>query len=242
MKVLQHIVQQPFVAATALAALMHSTWSLGVAFAGEQPEAGLTIEFIGWLAPALLIAFALDIGLLSTSNDIRRGNRSIAKLATFGVLSLSMFYLQFLYISSHGVALPISEGISTDSLPLVIGLRNLAIWVIPALLPLSTLLYTFSQTEGTPVPDSQTESNTVAMSADTQTLAIVPIETPAIKPSKKNKHSVACPDCDWTGSYKSARAASSALNAHKRHCPGRISDDSQVGIGADGSATDTSIS
>jgi hypothetical protein len=216
MKVLQHIVQQPFVAATALAALMHSTWSLGVAFAGEQPEAGLTIEFIGWLAPALLIAFALDIGLLSTSNDIRRGNRSIAKLATFGVLSLSMFYLQFLYISSHGVALPISEGISTDSLPLVIGLRNLAIWVIPALLPLSTLLYTFSQTEGTPVPDSQTDSNSEIISANSE-------ETPALrepKPKSKNKHSVACPDCDWTGSYKSAKAASSALNAHRRHCVG----------------------
>ena len=246
MRVLQHLFSNLFVAATSVAALVHSCWSLGILFTGTQPEAGLTVQFIGWLVPSLLIAFSLDVGLLSTSNDIRNGNRSLGKFVTFAVLSASMYFLQWYYLIHHTIAPELGTGVSALAQQTVISIRDAGIWIAPLLLPLSVTLYTFSSSheknEGTLVPDSQTESNTVAMSADTQTLAIVPIETPAIKPSKKNKHSVACPDCDWTGSYKSARAASSALNAHRRHCTAIKSNGHidvpqvQIGIGADGSA------
>src|SRR5690606_12806225 len=141
-----------------------------------------------------------------------------------------MYFLQWYYLIHHTIAPELGTGVSALAQQTVISIRDAGIWIAPLLLPLSVTLYTFSSSheknEGTPVPDSQTDSNSEIISANSE-------ETPALpepKLSKKNKHSVACPDCDWTGSYKSAKAASSALNAHKRHCPGRISDDSQIGI------------
>lgn len=145
--IVKHVTEQPFIAATAVAALLHSTWALGTLFAGNQPPAGFTIEFIGWLAPALLIAFSLDIGLLATSHEIRIGQRSRAKYATFITLALSMYYLQWTYMIHHVPALALAAGVAPTWIELSTTLRDLAIWLIPALLPLSTLLYTFSHTE-----------------------------------------------------------------------------------------------
>ncbi len=59
-KFLRHLSAQPFIVATGFAALIHSTWSLGTFFSGEQPHD--PVQFIFWLIPALLIAFSLDIG------------------------------------------------------------------------------------------------------------------------------------------------------------------------------------
>jgi hypothetical protein len=153
-EILQHILRQPFVASTAVAAAVHSTWTLGTLFAGEQPTVtniGNVAEWLalaGWLLPALLIAFSLDIGMLATAVEIRNGQRHATKYITFFVLSLSMFYLQFWYLSSHTPAIPIAEGVATNWLAAAETLRGLSVWIIPAMLPISTLLYTFSHGEG----------------------------------------------------------------------------------------------
>lgn len=217
MNVLKHIAQQPFVAATALAALMHSTWSLGTLFAGAQPPAGLTIEFIGWLAPALLIAFALDIGQVVTSAEIRAGQRTRAKYATFAVFSIATYFLQWLYIAHHMPTLSLGDGVSAAAAPFAAGLRDAALWVIPALLPLSTLLYTFSHGESKP--------DLMTANAPAETSETIPTDPPAPLPARRGKNKVAiqCPDCDWHGSYKDERAAANALNGHRRHCTGAAS-------------------
>lgn len=72
-KILKHITGQPFIFATGLAALVHSTWALGTLFAGEQPDSNDPLQFAFWLLPALLIAFALDVGQIATSAEIRAG-------------------------------------------------------------------------------------------------------------------------------------------------------------------------
>lgn len=145
-QILKHIVSQPFIASTAFAALLHSTWSLGTLFAGVQPSAGFNFEFIGWLTPALLIAFSLDIGLLATAGEIRAGQRTRAKYLTFAILALAMFYCQWVYLIAHTPALALAPGVSPTWAGIALTLRDAAIWIIPALLPLSTLLYTFSHT------------------------------------------------------------------------------------------------
>src|SRR5690606_24376898 len=129
MRVLQHLFSNLFVAATSVAALVHSCWSLGVLFTGLQPDAGLTVQFIGWLVPSLLIAFSLDVGLLSTANDIRNGNRSLGKFITFGVLSASMYFLQWYYLIHHTIAPELGTGVSALAQQTVISIRDAGIWI-----------------------------------------------------------------------------------------------------------------
>src|SRR5690606_34049346 len=100
-----HALRQPFIFATGLAALMHSTWSLGTLFAGVSPEVAPTLEYAGWIAPAVLIAFALDVGQIVTSAELRAGERTLAKYATFGIFAAATYYLQWLYIVHHMPAL-----------------------------------------------------------------------------------------------------------------------------------------
>jgi hypothetical protein len=142
MKFLKHIISQPFIAATGAAALLHSTWALATLFAGQQPESAL--HLIGWLIPALLIAFALDVGQIATSAEIREHGLTLARAVTFVVFSAATYYLQWLYIAHHMPALELAAGISAIAQPTALSMRDAALWVIPALLPLSTLLYTFS--------------------------------------------------------------------------------------------------
>jgi len=151
----KHTITQPFISATAFAALVHSTWSLGTLFAGQAPrlqwsllraDAGaFTLDVFSlayWLLPALAIAFALDVGQVATAHDIQSGKRNWRKYATFGVFALATYYLQFVYIAHHMPALELGAGVAYPDV--VNAVRNAGLWVIPALLPASTLLYTFS--------------------------------------------------------------------------------------------------
>ncbi len=156
--VFAHLREQPFIVATGVAAFAHSTWTLGTWFAGMQPivtanllEGGLNGEWVAqslrlvfWLLPAALIAAALDIGQIATSRDIQRGQRTFAKYATFGVFAVATYYLQWLYLAHHMPVVDLSIGIRSEMLEFAKWMRDVSIWLIPLLLPLSTLLYTFS--------------------------------------------------------------------------------------------------
>lgn len=173
MKIYRHFVQQPFIAATGVAALAHSTWSLATLFTGEEPQQ-FTFAWFAWLAPALLIAFALDVGQIVTSSEIRAGQRKPVKYLTFAVFAIATYYLQWLYIAHHMPALALSSGVRESWGEVATLLRDAAIWIVPALLPLSTLLYTFSSDEH---PVTKEESAPVApMVAPVETL---PEPTPA---------------------------------------------------------------
>lgn len=145
MRIVKHMVQQPFVFATGAAALIHSTWALGTLFAGEQPEGW---ALLGWIAPALLISFALDVGQIATSAEIREHGLTRTRGVTFIVFSGATYYLQWLYIAHHMPALALAEGVRETWASFATVMRDSAVWIIPALLPLSTLLYTFSGGQG----------------------------------------------------------------------------------------------
>lgn len=229
-KLYRHVVEQPFIFATGIAALVHSTWSIGTLFSGKQPPAGFTVEFIGWIVPAFLIAFALDVGQIATSAEIRGGNRSKAKYATFAVFALSTFYLQWLYIAHHMPALDLSLGVRDEWAWFATLLRDASIWIIPLFLPLSTLMYTFSsEHEKLPtVQDSPvvTPAVTVQVQAPVQEMLPAPApETPMLQPLKHedvepDKHVAKCDACGWEKQYETPRAARAALSTHlARWCP-----------------------
>lgn len=151
MRIFRHAFSQPFVFATGLAALVHSTWALGTLFSGQQPEGW---HLVGWLIPALLIAFALDVGQIVTSWEIREHGLSLGRGVTFFVFAGATYYLQWLYIAHHMPALEIAAGVSATAKGTAISMRDAALWIVPALLPLSTLLYTFSGKNAQVKPDS----------------------------------------------------------------------------------------
>lgn len=221
MRVFRHILSQPFVFSTGLAALAHSTWSLGTLFAGREPEQ-FTPAWWAWLLPALLIAFSLDVGQIATSAEIRSGQRTRAKYATFATFAIATYYLQWLYISHHMPLLQLAPGVSAWSTGITMIVRDLAQWLIPVLLPLSTLLYTFStEHDQQPAPVSP-DMPQIGIAEPSNALIVLPSADPeriiVEKPSGE-RIEVECPDCDWAGSYGDARAARNALTAHRRKHP-----------------------
>lgn len=200
MKLLKHILNQPFIAATGLAALAHSTWSLGTLFAGPEPAQGSPAWF-AWLLPALLIAFSLDVGQITTSAEIRAGDRRRAKYATFAVLAMATYFLQWIYIAHHMPLLALAPGVRETWGGFATLVRDSALWVIPGLLPLSTLLYTFST--GSEALINRSPVNNLLLEA-------------------KTEYPVHCEHCEWQGTYTAEVSARNALSAHMARCKARL--------------------
>lgn len=225
-----HALRQPFIFATGLAALMHSTWSLGTLFAGASPQPAISWEYAGWIIPAVLIAFALDVGQIVTSAELRDGERTLAKYATFAIFAVATYYLQWLYIVHHMPALELGLGVSMEARASVMLMRDAAIWVIPALLPLSTLLYTFSyaSTHDTHVKEAQAapRKSVEVKPAPVRTAPANNAGTSANEVRDALDHAsdngpvhVDCPHCDWQSEYETKRSAQMALTAHLRKHP-----------------------
>lgn len=214
MNFLKHFTGQPFVLATGIAALIHSTWSLGTLFSGIQPAVENIstfigwIHFAGWILPALLIAIALDVGQVVTSHEIRTTGLTWQRGLTFFVFAFATYYLQWLYLAHHMPELSLSEGVSDVYRGFALTMRDTGMWLIPLLLPMSTLFYTFSgdtaQKPKIKQPSSKIEPTVDAM---------------PFMPLEENSHVAICPDCGWQSDVKdSAKKAQQALAGHKRYC------------------------
>lgn len=161
MKILRHLLKSPFVAATGAAAFVHSTWTIATIFGGLPPiEPFNLFTWLAWAMPAMLIAFALDIGQINTSIEIAEGQRTKRKYLAFALFALFTYFLQWFHLIHHIPALPLSQGV-VDSVPVQI-LKAAAVWIMPALLPASTLLYTLSHSPA-PAPEVQPDENFLHM-------------------------------------------------------------------------------
>lgn len=145
MKIFRHLIQQPFLVAVSLAAAIHSSWSFSVMFTGLEPHPQFTPAWFAWIAPGMMLAFSVDIGLLSLANQIRLGQRTKGKLLAFAVLSGAMGFLQFLYIAAHQPEVKLGAGIRAEWTGLVTLIRDSAIWILPLLLPTALILFAFSE-------------------------------------------------------------------------------------------------
>lgn len=248
-----HLASQPFISATAFAALVHSTWALGTLFAGEAPSVtwSLAVADTGsfalelfaysyWITPALAIAFALDVGQVKTAHDIQTGERNPVKYATFAIFALATYYLQFVYIAHHFPTLELGAGVAYPGV--VRAVSNAGLWIIPALLPLSTMLYTLSHRS------EVSASNPVITVEDTSPAKPKVAKAKLPKPSKAkaipakvlatstshsndtSEHIVAnpdgtytasCPNCNKVYSRPTERKAKAALAGHQAHCKGK---------------------
>lgn len=189
----QHAIAQPFISATGFAALVHSTWTLGTLFSGPQPASPaigadttawliFILQTAAWHIPAFAIAFALDVGQIVTSHDIRRalatGQKPTRKYATFGVFAVATYYLQWMYCAHHFPLLDLGAGVSDLHTHAAYTLRDLGVWIIPALLPLSTFMYTFSQSAAS-ADESSVQKMHIAPVVSEKPAASVQVERPA---------------------------------------------------------------
>lgn len=225
MKALKHMMENPFVTGAGISALAHSTWSLGTLFSGVMPviafdEFTTYFSWLYWFVPAFLIAFAMDIGQIDTSRKIRHDGLTWQRGLTFFVFAIATYYLQFLYIAHHMPALQIESGISDLHRFAVTELRNGAIWILPALLPLSTLLYTLAD-------DKQDVKEPVQAIGQEESIEEHEIVVTDITPvlaewivDPEDLHISTCEDCGWECVPKdNAKSARMALQAHRgQHC------------------------
>lgn len=237
-KVMKHFTGQPFILATGLAALIHSTWSLGTFFSGEMiPLEQLTdffkwIQFLNWLIPALLIAFALDVGQISTSHEIREYGVTLGRATTFFVFAIATYYLQFLYMAHHMPALELSSGLRAFPAAALF-IRDMAVWFIPALLPLSTVLYTLSgDDKNSRIEQNEAYmSNMNAVSVINDSIDVLPDVTRIALPDTPLPlgFNLACPDCDdWeTGERDTLEEAENSLRGHRNKVHSKASQMTQ---------------
>lgn len=215
-----------FIGMTGIAAFIHSVWSLGTLFGGEPPAMAITPEFMYWIVPASLIAFTLEVGQVATSTQIRGGKHNPIKYLTYGFFALFTFYLQWLYMAHHMPALELSEGVRGDWLGLSKLMRDSALWVVPAMMPISTMLYTVSadHAEETPIVRTIEIKPVLPDLPDLPEVPQIPAKTEyeSVQALENGLFATQCSDCEWQGVYESALQARQAHNGHVRRCPQRV--------------------
>lgn len=206
--VIKHIRETSiFVLAVSLAAVAHSSWTFSTILGGDEPTA--LGERIPWILIGLCLAFSLDIGLLALSGEIRHGKRSAGRFVAFVVLAAAMAYLQTVFCLTHAPVLTLSRAVRADWINGAQMILDLAVFVIPTLLPVSLILHTFSGEKA-----AQTESATPS-----NALAVIPqpdAERREDEITIEKPVEIECQDCDWSGSYTSAIGARNALAAHRQ--------------------------
>lgn len=249
MRFLQHAFSQPFLLTVSIAAIWHSSWSFATQFAGSEPAFSWdnAVHWFAWFMPGFLLAFSIDIGLLSIAHSIRRGDGTVAKLFAFAVLCIAMAYAQFLYLSAHMPALPLGAGVREEWKPGVQWLRDVSIIALPALLPVSMILYAFSDarmpawlkmrlqgrkpvraaTNATVVRERTAEHTVRATERVMVEQPMQPLLDAKMQSQDANADAILAPEmfttncqhCGWTkAGYATPRAAINALTAHQRRC------------------------
>ena len=189
----------------------------------------MTRAWWAWVVPAFAIAFSIDAGQIAISVELRNGERTRWKYIAFVILAIATYFLQWLYLIAHVPMIPLGTGVAAQHATLVAMIRDFAIWVVPGLLPISTVLYTFgyapvrrAKATAKPVPPPA-----MPMQSPAKQTAIVPLQKAddltIEMPDTQSVQAVAlafpivCPDCNWHGEYGTQRAATNALTAHRRH-------------------------
>lgn len=150
MNILKHFREQPFVVFVALAALPHSTWAIATYMSGVAPQLtswGDLLAFLWWVIPALFLAIAMDVGFVVTAGEIRAGNQSKWLVNTFYSLAFASYILQFLFVIHHAPAVPVGSGASPIVSAIGSVIQQVCIFILPALLPGATVLYTLAHHE-----------------------------------------------------------------------------------------------
>lgn len=210
----KYVIAHIFVTLAGVSSMMHNTWTMGYYFNGQQPSVENIssfidfIHFMGWILPAFFAAFTIDVGLIVTSYEIKKDGLSFWRGLTFVSLALAAYYLQWLYLGNHMPELALSDSIVGSNRDYALLLNGAAMWILPAVLPVSIILSTFSGDNQEKPRRKQHESKQVQKFED---MPLMPIE--------ENQHIAICDVCGWQSEPKeSSGKAAQSLAGHKRNC------------------------
>lgn len=187
-----HLFLNPFIGFTGLAALSHSTWSIGVLFSGTPPTIAegehwlvFVIRAVIWWLPAFGVAFSFDIGQIETSKEIREARQSglpagAWRIATFIIFAVATYLLQWIYLAHHMPLLSLGAGVTPTHQAVATTLRDLMVWILPAFLPLSTLLYTVSSAASHIAATPETPTNAPTLHDAPPVATDTPVAAPTI--------------------------------------------------------------
>lgn len=160
MRIKHNLFSNIFVAAVAAACFIHGTWTIATITGGQQPpieslSITTVLQWVFWVLPGALVSFALDVGQFQTSVEIAKehseGKYPVLKYVTFFVISLFVYYLQWFHLVHHMPTLELSTSVTQSQYAdTVSSIRMAIIWIYPGLLPITILLYTYSQNRQQP--------------------------------------------------------------------------------------------
>jgi hypothetical protein len=221
------LVRHAFIIATGFTALLHSTWALATIFNGLEPQQ-LSLSWFAWVIPAFVFAFSIDVGQIATSVDIRNGERTPAKYATFAVLAIATYYLQWWFIAAHIPMVNLSPGVANSYLSSATFLRDLALWIVPGMLPASTLFYTFSYAKPKRISQgafrAPTYARTANDSANSEQMKALPTGnlTALPEPTLTAMYIAKCEQCGREWPCETERQRVNKLNAHNPWCSAKV--------------------
>lgn len=231
---LEALRSQPFIAASGFAALLHSTWAISTLFHGKEPST-FSLEWAAWIVAGFAFAFAVDVGQISISAELRTGERTPAKYAAFAFLALLSYYFQWVYLIAHVPLIELGPGVSPTYFEAVRVGRDIAIWIVPGLLPISTVLYTFSYGKVRRPPANWQKQPTASRSAKQEQMAVSAVQAQDV-PKLQSQGAISLPEpammdamwvaecakCGWKKPCTTERKMINSLNAHKRYCPANV--------------------
>lgn len=128
--------------AVAIATLNHTSWAMSYAF--EGPYSGHWT----WYLEGLLIAIAIDVGMLYTSRMLASATTRGARLSlviTFVIAALGSLYAQLLYLLVRTPVVQMTEGVSPAWQAALQPLLEARVVILPALLPILAISYTLAR-------------------------------------------------------------------------------------------------
>lgn len=134
--------------AISIATMQHTVWSSSFIFEGSIP---LTpIERVWWIFNGFLIALTIDIGMFLTARQLRK-QFSITAFVAFIIAALASFYMQLVYTSYHTGDFQFGIGVASQWLNVLKPFIEARVFILPLILPLFAVIYTFSNREVRPI-------------------------------------------------------------------------------------------
>lgn len=133
--------------AVAIATFSHTVWSAAFAFEGPPPPVGST-EYYHWQMSGILIAIAVDVGMLLTSRFLQSAKmlkQKVILAISFVVAALASFYTQLLYMGYHTPIIPMSEGVAEYWMPFLTQMIEARVILLPLALPVLATIYTIAR-------------------------------------------------------------------------------------------------
>jgi len=212
--------QNTFVTIVGIAAWVHSTWSFSTVIGGEVPLIASWVDiprWLYWILPGAAAAAAVDVGLISLAAQFRLGKGARPKLVTFAVLSFISYLGQALFSLSHGGQYIPSTGLSSASVAIASVVWELLIWLLPAALPVTLILWAWSDMTPTKhEPDAPNNPEPLIISQpETVELQLAAVEQAQIPA----EITLTCEYCQKSYSKPTLENAQRALSMHQnRHC------------------------